>query len=83
MRGVFGWDRDGGTCFGITPFARRAMIQTEATETSDLCSIPFSQRLRHLIQDGTNGQFDVFEGELRELLGKSLDQFRTGHGSVD
>lgn len=83
MRDVFGWDSDRCACFWISPFAWWAMIQAKTTETSYLCPIPFSQRLRHLFQDRTNGQFNVFEGELRELLGKSLDKLRTGHGSVD
>lgn len=83
MRDVFSWDSDRCACFWITPFAWWAMIQTEATETSYLRPIPLRQRLRHLIQDRTNGQLNVFERELRELVGKSLDKFRTGHDSVD
>jgi len=80
---VFGWDSDGCASFWIAPLAWWSMIQTETTETSYLYPITFSQRLGDLFQDRKDGQFSVFEGELRELLGKSLDKLRTGHSSVD
>lgn len=66
--------------FGVAPNARRAIVQREAAEATNLDTIPRSQRLGHLLQHGLDGQLDILGGKLALVGDDSFDQLRLGHG---
>src|SRR6478735_32861 len=67
------------TGLGIASGARGPIIQSEASEASDLDALPFGQAFRHRIEDHLYRQFGVLSDELWVARRELRDQLRLRH----
>src|SRR4051812_31198379 len=65
----------------IAPGARRSIVQSEASESSDLDALSVREAFGHRIEDHLDRELGVFRDELRVARRELCDQLRLCHGT--
>ena len=78
----FRWNEHGLTRLRIAPLSRRPVDQIKAPETAHLNAATFRQRAALRLNNGFDGEIDIFGSELRVALGKPRDERGTGHAHI-